>query len=172
MSRRRAPAYRPADSRAAETWGPLAALLAAPPDQAEALVDGVQQVVLGKQIQRDLDLAGSLAIVYAPSPTAAAIGAVKLLDAWRAAPDRVWDGMLLARRSGMTRAEYDAWVGGAPEVVAVRVKEATRMAPIPLAELRTLTGASPRLGAWRQLSTSDLQAVLDRWEVELWTGTV
>ena len=106
-----------------------------------------------------------MAVVWALSPTAAAVGAVRLLDAWRSTPDRVWDGARLDDK-GLTRARYDALVDGAPAIVCVRVEQATRMEPVALAELRTLVGACPRGEDWSALSAAEYRALLDRWGVE------
>ena len=108
-------------------------LLSVRPRYADALLDGSKTVEIRRRRARIAD--GSLCLLYASSPICALVGAIRVWRTDTDSPEALWSSW--GEQSGISRLEYDSYLGGSTLPCAIVVAAALRLLhPIPLDELR------------------------------------
>lgn len=108
-------------------------LLSVRPRFADALLAGTKTVEIRRRRARIAD--GSLGLLYASSPVCALVGAIRVRRTDTDTPDALWSRW--GEDSGISRREYDSYLGGSTLPCAIVIATAVRLLhPIPLDELR------------------------------------
>lgn len=111
---------------------PSDAIISIRPEFAELILEGKKTVELRRRIP---SLAvGTRLWIYATLPVGAVIGTVTVHGIARGAKGKIWKEW--SSETGVTRKEYDDYFCGAPEAVALLLKNARRIQPVPIDELR------------------------------------
>lgn len=110
-----------------------ALLLSLHPRFATSILDGHKSVELRRQ--RVAVAPGTTVVLYATSPVMALVGTARVARVDTATPAEVWKQH--RADTGISRAEYDAYMDGAAQASALLLESAERLEePVPLAHLR------------------------------------
>jgi predicted transcriptional regulator len=133
-----------------------ATLLSVRPRFADAILDGTKRVEIRRRRVWIAD--GSLCLLYSSSPIRALVGAVRVRQTDVDSADALWARW--GPQTGLTRAEYDAYVDGSVLPCAIEVEAAMRLSdPIPLEELRRRKGDFVTPQSYRFVDASEFASL-------------
>lgn len=99
-------------------------VLAIRPRFASAILDGSKTYELRKRLPKGLR-SGDLVYLYETAPTSAMVGAFTIADVLPISPDDAWEQV--GQGFAISKTEFDTYVNGAKQVVALKVDERFRL---------------------------------------------
>jgi predicted transcriptional regulator len=125
-----------------------ALLLSVRPRYAHAILNGTKTAEIRRQ--RPVVHPGTLVIIYATKPVGAIVGTARIADVSCGNPADMWEQH--QRSTGVTRAEYDAYLTGAETAYLLFLRRVQRLEPLlTLEQIRSATTFQPPQG-YRYLS--------------------
>ena len=117
-----------------------ALLLSVRPRYAYAILDGAKTAEIRRQ--RPTVHPGTLVIIYATKPVGAIVGTARIAGMSCGSPADMWERH--DRTTGVTRAEYDAYLVGAETAYLLFLREVQRLEPLlTLEQIRSATTFQP-----------------------------
>jgi predicted transcriptional regulator len=117
-----------------------ALLLSVRPRYAHAILNGTKTAEIRRQ--RPAVHPGTLVIIYATKPVGAIVGTARIADMSCGSPADMWEQH--QRSTGVTRAEYDAYLAGAETAYLLFLRRVQRLEPLlTLEQIRSATTFQP-----------------------------
>ena len=117
-----------------------ALLLSVRPRYAHAILNGTKTAEIRRQ--RPAVHPGTLVIIYATKPVGALVGTARISDVSCGKPAEMWERH--HRSTGVTRAEYDAYLSGAETAHLLFLHRVQRLEPLlTLEQIRSATTFQP-----------------------------
>jgi predicted transcriptional regulator len=117
-----------------------ALLLSVRPRYAHAILNGTKSAEIRRQ--RPAVHPGTLVIIYATKPVGAIVGTARISDISSGNPADMWEQH--QRSTGVTRAEYDAYLTGAETAYLLFLRRVQRLEPLlTLEQIRSATTFQP-----------------------------
>jgi predicted transcriptional regulator len=134
-----------------------ALLLSIRPRYAQAILSGSKSAEIRRQ--RPAVHPGTLVIIYATKPVGALVGTARISDIAEGSPTDMWERH--QHCTGVSRAEYDAYLSGAETAYLLFLRQVQRLEPLlTLEQIRSASTFQPPQ-SYRYLSQNMLHSLID-----------